>query len=459
MRRPSGRVVVACGLLLWAAVARAGGETEYQSGVKAYQDGRMDAAREEFEKAREAGYAKPDLHQSLGSVYLRLGRLDEAEAEFKALASNAQWAPLAYYNLAAVELARDDKAAAADWYQRAYQTSSNETLRSQAAMQLDKLGERPREKRFALSLSASGGYDSNITVSGLEEELVDIESNSDDFMDYSATVGMRLWGDAHHGMRLLGSVLYRDYRDINRFDQGVARGGVAYDRKIGAVHAEAGVMGESTVLDGEQVQRAGIGYLQGAYPLDARQSVRLRYEGQRLDGDQDFEFLTGWQHSLGTEYLVQWATVGFSLGYTYEHNDRDDRTRDFVLLVPQCLLLGLFCTDVPFPLEEFASFSPRRHRGQARVVWKPAVQWTVQAQAEYQDSHYRDEDTVTSPGLGELFAVRRKEHRTTVGLGAERRFGAHWAVTGDYAYTDNRSNFEAYDYERNLVRLGVGFLY
>lgn len=458
IRTGFGRAFLVLAAAVCVSTARAGaGDDAYAAGTKAYAEGRIDLAVAQFEHARRAGNNSPELHQALGSAYMRLGRFDDAEKEFKALTGNVQWAPLGYYNLGAVAVAADDKDQAARWYQLAYQSSSNETLRKQAAMQLSQLGVTPREKRLAFSVAVSGGYDSNITVSGIEEELVDIESNSDWFMDYSGSVGMRVWGDNEHGVRLTGSALYRDYGTVNRFDQGVARGGVVYDHKIGSVQSEAGLLAESTVLDGSQAQLAGIAYVQGIQPLTARQSVRGRYDASRFEGGDDFEFLSGWQHEGTAEYMIQSARVGLAVGYSYEYSDRDDRSRDVTVAVPSCPLLGP-CSTVDVLLSEFSSFSPIRHRGYTRLVWKPEAGWTFRVEGEYQDSTYRDEDTVFAEGV-ELARVRRKEHRTSAVVGGERRVGRHWALTGDYAYTKNTSNMENFDYERNLVRFGVGFLY
>lgn len=453
-----GRVLLVLVTLGCAPGVRAGaGDAAYATGTKAYAEGRIELAVAQFEHARRAGNDSPELHHALGSAYMRLGRLEDAEKEFRTLTGNLQWAPLGYYNLGAVAIAADDKQQAARWYQLAYQSSSNETLRKQAAMQLSQLGVTPREKRLAFSVAVSGGYDSNITVSGIEEELVDIESNADRFMDYSGTVGMRVWGDNQHGVRLTGSALYRDYRTVNRFDQGVARGGAVYDRKVGSVQGEAGLLAESIVLDGSQAQLAGIAYVQGTQPLTARQSVRGRYDATRIEGGDDFEFLSGWQHEGTAEYMIQGARVGLGVGYSYEYSERDDRSREMTVAVPVCPLIGP-CSSVDVLLAEFSSFSPIRHRGFTRLVWQPEAGWTFRVEGEYQDSTYRDEDTVFANGI-ELARVRREEHRTTAIVGGERRLGRHWALTGDYAYTKNSSNLENYDYERNLVRFGVGFLY
>lgn len=156
--------------------------------------------------------------------------------------------------------------------------------------------------------------------------------------------------------------------------------------------------------------------------------------------------------------MVQWQRVGLGVGYSYEYNDRDDRVRDVTVAVPECAPLG-GCSTVDVLLSEVSSFSPSRHRGFTRLVWQPEAGWTFRVEGEYQDSRYRDEDTVSGQGLGELARVRREEHRTMATVGGERRLGRHWALTGDYAYTKNTSNMETYDYERSLVRFGIGFLY
>lgn len=454
-----------------AALAAETGEETFAVGEVALEAGNYDKAVRDFTAALDAGYDDPEVHYKLGVAHFRLREFDQAEQAFERLAQSRRWAPVAYYNLGAVALAREDKAAAEAWYQQAYQNTPNEQLREKTAEQIRALGAEPRDKRGAFTAAVYVGYDDNLLVSGLDDELVNVDSADDEFYDFALGGALRLLGSARNGLRLVGNVQHRDYEDVNEFDQGAGVVGLVYDRIIGQWRTETGLQGEVIYLDDDELQRAGVLYVQGTRKLGERPSLRLRYEGNAIDGNDDadfldtdgFDFLDGEQHEATAELVFQWDQLALSAGYRFEFNDRDDRERSVAFSGAECAadlpVIGpVFCTEVTNTVTEFSSFSARRHIGFVKGVWAPREDLRFTAHTQYQDSRYRDKNTLEINGA-QVSAERRKEQQVRGGLSGEWRFQKNWMLTGDYTYTDNDSNFEDFRYDRNLVRMGVGFVF
>ena len=157
-----------------AALAAETGEETFAVGEVALEAGNYDKAVRDFTAALDAGYDDPEVHYKLGVAHFRLREFDQAEQAFERLAQSRRWAPVAYYNLGAVALAREDKAAAEAWYQQAYQNTPNEQLREKTAEQIRALGAEPRDKRGAFTAAVYVGYDDNLLVSGLDLSLIHI---------------------------------------------------------------------------------------------------------------------------------------------------------------------------------------------------------------------------------------------------------------------------------------------
>ncbi len=56
---------------------------KYQSGERAYREGRLDEARADFEAAAVVLPGFPDVHVAIGTIFLRQNRLGEAEAAYR----------------------------------------------------------------------------------------------------------------------------------------------------------------------------------------------------------------------------------------------------------------------------------------------------------------------------------------------------------------------------------------
>lgn len=83
-----------------------------QEGMRYFNLGQLDSALAHFDRAVQISPGNPDYRRNLGVTLLRLGRLDEAENELGRAIQLDPNRPLPYANLAEVQLARGDTAAA-----------------------------------------------------------------------------------------------------------------------------------------------------------------------------------------------------------------------------------------------------------------------------------------------------------------------------------------------------------
>ena len=71
----------------------------------------------------------------------------------------------------------------------------------------------------------------------------------------------------------------------------------------------------------------------------------------------------------------------------------------------------------------------------------------------WRDSRYKD-DNVTAAS-----SVRRNDDRFKLKLGLNYELNRNVELYGEYGYTDNDSNIDTNEYERNTISLGVNYLF
>jgi Flp pilus assembly protein TadD len=71
----------------------------YQRGKKHLADGNAAQATVSLESAKRREPRKASIREALGIAYLRLGRFEEAEAEFRAMVEITPTDPFGYYGL------------------------------------------------------------------------------------------------------------------------------------------------------------------------------------------------------------------------------------------------------------------------------------------------------------------------------------------------------------------------
>ncbi|MCZ6832057.1 MAG: outer membrane beta-barrel protein, partial [Gammaproteobacteria bacterium] len=123
------------------------------------------------------------------------------------------------------------------------------------------------------------------------------------------------------------------------------------------------------------------------------------------------------------------AQSRWKIEYRYELDDRDD------------LDYG----------DAFSSYSAHRHSFGAGWAYASG-QWRASLRADYRYSRYLDDNLFTDGS-----AVERQDHRYKMSLRGSWLFTSSWALTAEYSYTDNDSNIDSFDYDRQVMMLGIGW--
>lgn len=417
-------------MVLQAAETEAGME-DFRAGIKAYEAGDLNAAKQRFQNAVDAGLASPSLIYNLGVVSYQLGDYVAAESAFRALLDGANGA-LARYNLGLVALSSGASGEARHWFEQASAESAPDKIRALAQAQLDKLdgGVPPSDSQASVRayLGVSGGYDSNIA--GLPDDTASSEGGG--FLEALAAGSYERPVDARSRIALDAAAYSREYPSDHEYDTQVLQGRMGWSESL--VDGERGALVSlvKSWFDSESLEtRYGIDgfYRWGECPLPlAPDQCGVSLAAATVNGGSGFEAYDGhWYrarlHAL--KYLGSWRLDG---EYSLEINDRRDfRTAN-----------------------EFISVSPTHHflEFAGRYRWHPDL--TVGATGSFRYSRYRDAHQL-AVGAGE--SGRREDRRIEIGLLAEKSLDSRWLVRGEWLVRDNISSLSQYDYQRQTLML------
>lgn len=415
------------GLAPAVTTAAASGQQAYDRGITAFRAGDFTAALAAFLHAQWAGVRTSALRYNLGVTYYRLQRYADAQREFEALARDPAWAPLAYYNLGLTAQRLGQTRRAEGSFRRAHQTATEPKLRALAATALARLERMPAAVPATSALFAvAGGYDSNVTLTP-DAEVVGIADNSDLFAEATGVVVHRLAGDTTRGFHVHGGVQVRDYFEINEFDQLGVRAGLSRDADSGRWQTGIGGIFDVAYVNGDRLLRVATLEAQARRRLTAGRDWRARYQYSDVDGDGGFGYLDGSQQRLLLDAGLRGYGGYLRLGYQLERNDRAD------------LESG----------GDFYSYSPTRHSLLASYTRPARHGWQLHARGEYRYSRYDDPNRIGGT------SATRAEDRYLAALRADYPLAGAWRWFLDYSYVRNESNFDAYDYRRHQVLVGV----
>ncbi|MEF8794755.1 tetratricopeptide repeat protein [Thiohalorhabdus sp.] len=420
---------VAAALVSTPAVAQTDAKTEFDRGVAAYKAEEYGQAVGHFQAARAAGLSSPALLHNLGSSYYRLGRYDKAEAAFRELAKDPANRGIAHYNLGLIALARDNPERARGQFQTAKESTHNDGLRRLTDEQLAELGDDQSPSRFYALLSASLGYNDNVTLS--PDDTAASTDTDDVFLEYLAAGTFQATGNPSNGLQLKASLLGLDYTDVDRFDQTYLRAGPEWDRRLGRWDTDLAAYTDFIYLDGSLFESILTGEAEGRRELGPNTTLRLRYRFSHIEGDPPYDYLTGSRHRTSVEGRYR-ARVDIRLGYKLEYNDREDRST----------------------AATFTSVSPTRHEVFLEAAY-PAGAWEAQAKAEYRRSRYHDANA-NDAGLDRV----REDDRIRLEASLTRKLPWDLRAFAEYQHTVNDSNIDSgnpnnYDYTATVYQFGL----
>jgi hypothetical protein len=261
------------------------------------------------------------VYYNVGVTSFRLGHFERADAAFREVARTPAMAPLAWYNLGLVALARGDMRAARRWFARVASSGSDEALVALAEIQLARLpGSVPvLTGRWSAYASFAAGYDDNVALQG--EGLPPLPTGeADEFIEALTVLSYAL---SDHWRVEAGAYLL-DYFDLEEFDQAALTIGA-----LGAWSGDEWLTGVAlrgnrlTLGAGDLEQSVSLG-LAASRALGATGRLQVNYLGARVQGLDDFDGLTGMRHEVLVELnrsLLRWS-VGME--FRLADSDCDD---------------------------------------------------------------------------------------------------------------------------------------
>ncbi len=405
-----------------------------QSGIEAFKAGNLEQAKTDFETAVRLGSTSRSLIYNLGVVYFKLEQYAKARNTFQKLIPTKQKA-LAYYNIGLVELALENSAAAKAAFEQVLASDPAENLQTLADAQLERLApEKPPEKKRSSWIglvSTGGGYQNNVALfPSSAPETIDSE-----FVEVIAAASGYLIGSARSGLRTNLSVYNRHYPSAQEFNLQVAKASARWSQRTGIGDIGIGAGGSNIWRDREQREkrkRLFTTLTLGACPGEQSRCA-LKLEAIDIDPEEEFEPYRGEMYRFETDYRIRLGAWTLGARYRLEQNDREDLT------------FG----------DEYFDLSPVRHDIRGTIEYPITPAWSIETEAEFRFSEY-DRPHRFQTERGTIEDVR-KDARTTVSLSSAYQFTRLFSLKATASYSDNKSNLERYEYDRQAASLSAVF--
>jgi tetratricopeptide (TPR) repeat protein len=352
----------------------------------------------------------PAVHYNIGVAAYKLSQFERAARAFEQVAGTPSMAALAHYNLGLIARAQNDAAAARGYFERAFAQTQDERLKTLTSAALEELNATaPAGGPLWAAFGAAGiGYDDNVALTANGQAL-GVARESDTYLDGLFVGSLQLNRD----WRIDADVAYLKYGDLDEFDQLGIGAGVRYRKEIAGWTADIGAQQGITYIDGDRLDWRQSLFLQASHAFANVWGMRARYRLSNVDGADRYAGLDGVRHELSMR--LTYANPGWTTAATYVFD------------------VGDF---------ESAALSASRHYVlvDARKFVTPI--WTARATLGYRNSTYDD------PSLG-------TENRVEFSAGVEYLLSDQWTVVAEYSYTDNDSDADELDYDRNRIQVGA----
>jgi len=280
-------------------------------------------------------------------------------------------------------------------------------------------------------LSATVGNDDNVTL-GTDSNILS-SNEKDNFLDVLATAGRYLMGNKEDGIRFSSTLYNREYDTEDSFNFFLVGGGLAYHKKIGDWYGRFGAKYNYLEFGGDPYETVLSATAEGRRKLSKNTELRLRYRYSDINSEsRRFNNLDGDRHQARMEVRFKQGSNRYRLYYEFQTNDRADRST----------------------ATTFTSSSPVRHTLRANAKIPLNAKWGTEFDdLRYRDSRYKDDNL--SAGV----STRRDDERFRAKAELNYKLTKKADVFVDYTYTDNDSNLDIFDYQRNVVSVGVNYLY
>lgn len=427
-----GLALFACGVGGRAASQPAA--AAYADGVVAFEAGDYPQALDAFLKARDAGYAGPQLGYSLGSTYYQLGRYDAARREFQALLSDPDLAGLCRYNLGLIDLKQGDPEAARSDFSAAVAEVREPAIKQLAAGALARLPPPPVAHRWFGYVNMGAGYDDDVAPVS-QAGLVPPSRQGSSFVSLLAGGSGQLTGSYADGLQLAGSLYRADYLQLSHFDETYLSLGPEYRRGDGAWETSVGLSASHVILGSESLESSGLLELDESWAVTGEDKLKGGYEYEHVIGGSGFDYLSGSRQALSVEGIHTELAYALTLGYQHEINRRHD------LSVPP----------------EFFSDSPTQNRYYGRLKLRLTDRLSSEFGLSYENNLYSQPDVITTANA--VTAVTRHDDLYYATAAAKYQIAPNWSLGAEYRYLRNDSNIPSYAYQSHRITLSLALLF
>lgn len=428
--------------ILSATIAAQAQDSSSSPGITAFNAGRYQEALSAFEQQESEGSASDALQYNIAVSLFRLQRYAEAKMRFASLVTKPQWQVLVEYNLGLVAQAQGEREEAQRYFSAGAQQQTNERVQQLAQQKLAALASVPpgdaakplQAKRLSAVISLSGGDDSNAT--SLASDLLDSSNNAGDSFHELLLFGQwQLTGTQRDGLRLYGLGFDRAFNEFSRLDSRVLGGGATFAKPLAGFQLETGLRFTRTSLDSAEVadqSQVSLGL--------ARQwsigTVRIDLRASRFDAAESYRQIDGDQQQLDIAWQKRFGEVTVKSRYRFEMNDRLDLQRGGA----------------------FASYSPTRQALRAELQWQATPKLSAGLSAEFIDSSYDDVNRLRELD-GSVKQAQREGEQHRLNADIAYRLKPNWQLSAHYQLTDQRDNFDIYQYDKHRVFASIEYQY
>lgn len=429
------------------ALAKSEADDSFVEGLQAAKNGDYARAITHFRHARRLGKKSDALLYNLGVCFYKLQDYDAAITWFELLLASESNRGLALYNLGLAHAQLGQNVQAVRWFKRVLSSDADNKIKALAARQIKTLYSQQqaqiktartqqqavRNKRWHAGISLDAGWDDNIVYPESETS----SNEGDTFAGYFAWGRVRAWGDSRFGVRARALAYGTNFQNANDYDRQVVQGSLApywrwqtwtYELSAGQ---EISSLGSEDYLSAEKYQFSARKYIKRG------SSAVIKYGYDKISDESPnlYPWLEGDRHYLSFNYYSGDGPFRYRLNYNIEKNIREDRNVE----------------------DYFFSYSPfRQYLGlQWEQTWFERL--VTRQGIAYRYSQYRDENFFQEEGA-EVYR-QREDEKLSFQLGVGYIIHPRFSVDLEYNSHRNDSNISYYEYDQDLLSLGVNFAY
>jgi tetratricopeptide (TPR) repeat protein len=416
--RISIKIIVFLLLLARAAGALAAPSDDFDAGVRYFKNNNFPLALEYLGRAEATGMQSAQLDYNLGSVYYKLEQYEFSKRYFEKLVTDKNLGALAYYNLGLIAHKSGQDNKAIKLFEKSITSTQDTALVSLAKKQINTL-KSLRPKPWFAFVSASYGYDSNITL--LPSSSASDESGS--FLQTLALADWKVSGNTSNGLHTSVFFLSTDYQDSNDFDDDSFMLGVEYRERIDDWKFAYGLEWEQSTSGGEDYLTSTGLVLKAQTSLADNRVIRLRLLYEDISNrSTQFGFLDGSRMQFRAAYRYKTKAREYRFEYEQEFNDRANTATE--------------------------SFSPTRHKLGFRYFNDLSAKTRIGMGLEFRDSDYQS-----------VPSQNRNDERTRVRFESRHKIDPNWSIDADIIFTDNYSSVEESEYDKYRVNISLNALF